>query len=38
MKLSELGIVKELTGQARNRIFAYTKYLAILVEDTEPLD
>jgi len=38
MKLSELGIVKELTGQARNRIFAYTKYLAILVEDIEPLD
>ena len=38
MKLVDLGIVKELTGQARNRIFAYTKYLAILTEGTDPLD
>ena len=26
----ELGIVKELTGQKRNRVFAYTGYLNIL--------
>lgn len=36
-KLEEIGILKELTGQARNRLFAYTKYLAILVIGTEPL-
>jgi Fic family protein len=37
VKLEEIGIVKELTGQARNRLFAYTKYLEILVVGTEPL-
>ncbi len=36
-KLEEIGILKELTGQARNRLFAYTKYLEILVVGTEPL-
>lgn len=29
-KMSSLGIARELTGQARNRIFAYEKYLTIL--------
>ena len=38
MKLSDLGIVKELTGHARNRIFVYPKYLVILTEGTKPLD
>jgi len=32
-----LGIARELTGQRRNRIFAYDRYLSILNEGTEPL-
>ena len=36
-KLTELGIVREITGGARNRVFAYKDYLAILGEGTEPL-
>lgn len=36
-KLIELGIVRELTGQRRNRLFAYDAYLARLSRDTEPL-
>jgi Fic family protein len=35
--LVELGIARELTGQQRNRLFAYSDYLAILNEGTEPL-
>lgn len=35
--LMDLGIVRELTGGRRNRIFAYDHYLAILNEGTEPL-
>ncbi len=35
--LSKLGIVRELTGNRRNRIFAYERYLAVLNEGTEPL-
>lgn len=35
--LIELGIVRELTGNRRNRVFAYDKYLAVLAEGTEPL-
>ena len=35
--LVKLGIVRELTGQRRNRVFAYDRYLAILNEGTEPL-
>ena len=35
--LAELGIVRELTGQRRNRLFAYDEYLSILSEGTEPL-
>lgn len=33
--LVELGIASEVTGQRRNRIFAYTAYLAILNEEGE---
>jgi Fic family protein len=36
-KLEEIGVLKELTGQARNRLFAYTEYLKILSAGTEPL-
>jgi len=32
-----LGIVREVTGKRRNRVFAYDRYLAILSEGTEPL-
>lgn len=35
--LIELGIVRELTGNRRNRVFGYDKYLAVLAEGTEPL-
>jgi len=35
--LVALGIARELTGQRRNRIFAYDRYLSILSEGTEPL-
>jgi Fic family protein len=35
--LTGAGIVRELTGGRRNRVFAYDRYLAILNEGTEPL-
>lgn len=35
--LASLGIVRELTGRKRNRLFAYDRYLQILNEGTEPL-
>lgn len=34
--LTDLGIARELTGQRRNRLFAYDGYLAILNEGTRP--
>ncbi|WP_419921013.1 Fic family protein [Candidatus Poriferisodalis sp.] len=36
-RLSDLGIVSEVTGQRRNRVFVYSGYLAVLEEGTEPL-
>ena len=36
-KLVEIGIARELTGQRRNRVFAYGAYLDILSEGGEPL-
>ena len=35
--LSELGISHEMTGDRRNRLFAYDEYIAILSEGSEPL-
>ena len=35
--LADLGIVRELTGGKRNRVFAYHHYLALLSEGAEPL-
>jgi Fic family protein len=35
--LESLGIVKEMTGRRRGRVFGYSAYLAILSEGTEPL-
>ena len=35
--LVSMGIVRELTGQRRNRVFAYDQYLLLLNEGTEPL-
>lgn len=35
--LEDLGIVREITGRRRERVFAYTRYLDILGEGTEPL-
>ena len=35
--LEALGIAKEATGRARNRLYTYAPYLAILDDGTEPL-
>ena len=34
-RLLKLGLVREITGQGRNRVFVYDRYLAILSEGTE---
>lgn len=36
-RLVELGMVRELPGRQRNRVFVYTACLDILSEDTQPL-
>jgi Fic family protein len=35
--LTGAGVVRELTGRRRNRVFVYHRYLSILNEGTEPL-
>jgi len=35
--LEKLGIVKEVTGARRNRLFSYVRYLNILNEGTQPI-
>lgn len=35
--LEKLGIVREISGRKRERVFAYSSYLEILNEGTEPL-
>ena len=34
-RLSGLGLVREITGRSRNRLYVYDSYLAILSEGTE---
>jgi Fic family protein len=36
--LAKLGIVQEITGKRRSRIYQYSSYLKILDEGTEPLE
>jgi Fic family protein len=35
-RLMKLGIAREITGRARDRLFSYVKYVAILSEGTTP--
>ena len=35
--MHELGMLREITGKQRHRLFVYEAYLAILSEDTEPI-
>lgn len=35
--LEKLGIVREITGRQRGRLYSYARYLAVLDEGTEPL-
>ena len=35
--LTELGLVREITGRKRGRVFAYGPYLEVLQQGTEPL-
>jgi Fic family protein len=37
LRLAELGIVREITGRKRDRLFAYEAYLQLLSEGTEPI-
>lgn len=37
MVLSELNIIKEITGRSRGRIFVYKKYFSLIDEGTKPL-
>ncbi|WP_414832780.1 Fic family protein [Afifella sp. YEN Y35] len=36
-ELEKMGIVAEITGRKRGRVFSYERYLAILSEGTDPL-
>ena len=35
--MRQLGILREITGRERHRLFVYESYLAILNEGTEPI-
>ena len=35
--LTETGLLRELTGRRRGRVFAHDRYLAILSEGAQPL-
>lgn len=36
-RLEALGVLRELTGNRRNRLFVYDQYVAVLSEGTEPI-
>ncbi|MFZ0932831.1 MAG: hypothetical protein WB359_04780 [Bryobacteraceae bacterium] len=35
--IQRLGILREITGRQRHRLFVYDRYMEILNEGTEPL-
>jgi Fic family protein len=35
--LIELGLVREITGRKRGRVFSYDRYMDVLQQGTEPL-
>ena len=37
MAMTELGLVREITGRKRGRVFSYAPYLDVLQQGTEPL-
>jgi hypothetical protein len=37
-KVTRFGIVEEITGKERRRVFIYRRYLDILGSGTEPLE
>jgi hypothetical protein len=37
-QLEKLGIVREVTGKERNRVFIYDRYMEILDEGTKPIE
>ena len=37
-RMEDLGMVREVTGKKRDRLFSYAPYLALLAEGTEPLE
>lgn len=36
-RLEEVGILREMTGKKRDRVYAYSDFLEILARDTEPI-
>ena len=36
-ELEKLGVVNEITGQKRNRLYSYAKYIAIMNQGTDRL-
>ena len=36
-RLQELGIVREITGRQRDKLYSYEKYIQLLNEGTEPI-
>jgi len=36
--LATIGVVRELTGHKRNRLYAYSQYIDVMNQGTEPLD
>ena len=36
-RLEALGLVDEITGRKRDRLYSYAPYVAILTEGTEPI-